>query len=150
MKIALYPGSFDPITKGHEDIIRRALPLFDKLYVAIGVNADKKYLFPLNQRKEWIENCFKNEEKAQVIIYQGLTVGACRQYGANYIVRGVRNMIDMLTEQDMAQLNKQLSGIETVLFFSTLPFVNLSSSIVRDIYLNQGDYEQFMPENCHR
>lgn len=150
MKIALYPGSFDPITKGHEDIIRRAIPFFDKLYVGIGVNADKKYLFPLNQRKEWIENCFKKEDKVQVIIYQGLTVDACRQYGANYIVRGVRNMIDMQTEQDMAQLNKQLSGIETVLFFASLPFVNLSSSIVRDIYLNQGDYEQFMPENCHR
>ena len=147
MKIALFPGSFDPVTKGHEDIIKRALLLFDKIYLAIGVNCNKAPLFPLEIRKGWLHQCFGNESKIEICTYKGLTVDLCKDLNAQFIIRGIRNADDFQFEKDIAQANRQLSpDIETI-FLATAPeFSHINSTIVRDIYTNHGDYKQFMPD----
>ena len=145
-KIAVFPGSFDPITKGHEDLIKRSLALFDKIYVAIGVNADKKYMFELEQRKEWIRQTFMFQDKIEVAHYEGLTVNFCRQVGASFILRGLRNAEDFQFEKSIAQMNRELVGEVDTLFFVTNPeYAAYSSSIVRDIYRNNGDVTKFIP-----
>jgi len=148
MKIALFPGSFDPVTKGHEDIVLRALPLFDKIVVAIGENNEKKTLFSLEQRVSWMKECFQKEDKIEVQSYKGLTIHFCQKMNAHYIIRGIRNNHDFLYEKDIAQMNKCLAPqIETV-FLTTAPnFAAISSTIIRDIYLNKGDFTQFIPNN---
>ena len=147
MKIALFPGSFDPVTKGHEDIIKRALLLFDKIYLAIGVNCSKEPLFPLETRKTWLLQCFGSESRIEICTYEGLTVDLCKNVNAQFIIRGIRNANDFQFEKDIAQANKQVApGIETV-FFATAPeFSHINSTIVRDIYSNHGDYKQFIPD----
>ena len=121
-KIAVFPGSFDPITKGHEDLINRALPLFDKVIVAIGVNADKKYMFSLENRKAWIRQTFASAENLAVESYQGLTVNFCKSVGANYIIRGLRNAEDFQFEKSIAQMNRELvSEVDTTPDFPVLP-----------------------------
>lgn len=145
-KIAVFPGSFDPITKGHEDLIRRSLPLFDKIIVAIGVNADKKYMFSLEQRKTWIEQTFADAEKVSVDTFQGLTVEYCKKVGASFLIRGLRNAEDFQFEKSIAQMNRELNPEVDTFFLVTLPeYSAISSSIVRDIHRNNGDVSKFIP-----
>lgn len=147
-KIALFPGSFDPITLGHVSIIQRAIPLFDEIIVAIGVNAQKLYMFDLEQRLEWIEEAFSDSAKVSVQHYEGLTVDHCKKNNAQFILRGLRNQQDFEFERSISQMNKQLnSEIETVFLFTDLAYSAINSSIVRDIIRNGGEVEQFLPNN---
>lgn len=146
MKIALFPGSFDPITIGHENIIRRALPLFDKIIVGIGINTNKKYLFSLEQREKWIKQVFANEPKVEVKSYQGLTVDFCKKENADFIVRGLRNSADYSFESNIAQMNQYLhANIETIFFQTTPELSAINSTIVRDIIINKGNASKFVP-----
>lgn len=146
-KIAIFPGSFDPITRGHESIIRRALPLFDMVYIAIGENPDKKSCFTLEQRMNWINQVFKDESKVDCGVYSGLTVDFCRKINAEYILRGLRTSADFEFERTIGLMNKALHpGIETVFFLSSPEYAALSSSIVRDIHRHGGDVSGFVPE----
>ncbi|PCH77415.1 MAG: pantetheine-phosphate adenylyltransferase [Flavobacteriaceae bacterium] len=149
MKIAIFPGSFDPITNGHVDIIERALPLFDKIIIAIGVNSDKRYMFPLEQRKKFILETFKNEPKISVDTYQGLTIDYCKKMGANFILRGLRNPADFEFEKAIAHTNRKLSQIETVFLLTSAETSFISSSIVRDILKYEGDVSKFVPPCVH-
>ncbi|MFT6996309.1 MAG: pantetheine-phosphate adenylyltransferase [Cryomorphaceae bacterium] len=146
--IAIFPGSFDPITKGHADIIKRSLPLFDKVIVAIGINANKKYLFPLEDRMKWIRQTFKSEESIVVDHYEGLTVNYCRKVNASHIIRGVRNAEDFQFESSISQMNKELAPEVDTVFFVTSPELSAySSTIVRDIFRNGGDVTKFIPNS---
>lgn len=145
MKRALFPGSFDPITLGHVDVINRALPLFDELVIAIGINANKKYMFSLEQRIEFIQNTFKDEPKIKVDSYQGLTVDFCKKIEANFILRGLRNPIDFEFEKTITQVNRTLSDIETVFLLTSSETSFLSSSIVREVIEFKGDYSKMVP-----
>ncbi len=147
MKRALFPGSFDPITLGHFDIIRRALALFDEIVVAIGVNGDKNYMFTVEQRKEFIEKAFTDEPKVKVSTYQGLTVDYCREIDAQFILRGLRNPADFEFEKAIAHTNRTLSKIETVFLLTAARTSFISSSIVRDVIRNNGDYTVLVPES---
>ncbi len=144
-KIAVFPGSFDPITLGHFDIIERSIPLFDKIYIAIGVNADKKYMFPLEQRKHFIEESFKNVPTVSVITYEGLTIDLCQRLDAQFILRGLRNPADFEFEKAIAHTNRKLSKIETVFLLTAASTSYISSSIVRDVIRNGGEYELLVP-----
>jgi pantetheine-phosphate adenylyltransferase len=146
-KIAVCPGSFDPITKGHESIIKRALPLFDEIIIAIGINVEKKGFFPLENRLEWIKHVFKNEPRIKVFSYEGLTVDFCRKVNAKYLLRGLRTSSDFEFERSIAHINKQLyPDIETVFLLTQPEFMSLNSSIVREIVRYNGDASQFVPE----
>ncbi len=147
MKRALFPGSFDPITLGHFDIIRRALALFDEIVVAIGVNGDKNYMFTVEQRKEFIEKAFADEPKVKVSTYQGLTVDYCKEIDAQFILRGLRNPADFEFEKAIAHTNRTLSKIETVFLLTAARTSFISSSIVRDVIRNNGDYTVLVPES---
>jgi len=146
MRKAIFPGSFDPITLGHQDIINRALPLFDEIVIAIGINADKKYMFSLEERKRFIEETFKNEPKISVITYEGLTIDLCQKINANFILRGLRNPADFEFEKAIAHTNRRLSKIETVFLLTAAKTSYISSSIVRDVIRNHGEYELLVPE----
>lgn len=146
MRRAVFPGSFDPITNGHEDIIRRAIPLFDEIIVAIGVNADKKYMFTLDERKRFIEETFKDEPKVKVETYQGLTIEYCKEKDAQFILRGLRNPADFEFEKAIAHTNRVLSKIETVFLLTAASTSYISSSIVRDVLRNGGDYTVLVPK----
>jgi pantetheine-phosphate adenylyltransferase len=147
MKIAVFPGSFDPVTLGHESIVRRALPLFDKIIVAIGVNADKNGYFPIEKRLEWLNQTFGDLPQVSVESYNGLTVDFCKNKRAKFILRGLRTSADFEFERGVAQVNlKLVPGIETV-FLLTLPeYVMVTSSIVREVHRHGGNIEQFIPE----
>ena len=146
MKIAVFPGSFDPITKGHEAIILRALPLFDKIIVAIGKNTAKKYHFSLIQRTNFITLTFNNNPKIEVLSYEGLTIDFCKSVNAHYILRGIRNSSDYLYENGIAQMNKIMeTDIETLFIPTTPEFSAINSTIVRDILTHGGNVEQFVP-----
>ena len=147
MKRALFPGSFDPITLGHYDIIKRALDLFDEIAVAIGVNGDKNYMFTVEQRKEFIEKAFADEPKVKVTTYQGLTVDFCKEIDAQFILRGLRNPADFEFEKAIAHTNRKLSQIETVFLLTAARTSFISSSIVRDVIRNHGDYTVLVPES---
>lgn len=146
MRKAIFPGSFDPITLGHEDIIRRSISLFDEIVIAIGVNAEKKYMFSLEDRKHFIEETFKNEPKVSVIIYEGLTIDICHKINANFILRGLRNPADFEFEKAIAHTNRRLSKIETVFLLTAAKTSYISSSIVRDVIRNGGEYELLVPK----
>ncbi len=145
MKRALFPGSFDPLTLGHVDVINRALPLFDELVIAIGINANKKYMFSLEQRIEFIQNTFKDEPKIKVDSYQGLTVDFCKKIEANFILRGLRNPTDFEFEKTITQVNRTLSDIETVFLLTSTETSFISSSIVREVIEFKGDYSKMVP-----
>jgi pantetheine-phosphate adenylyltransferase len=147
LKRALFPGSFDPITLGHYDIIKRALDLFDEIVVAIGVNGDKNYMFTVEQRKEFIEKAFSDEPKVKVTTYQGLTVDFCKEIDAQFILRGLRNPADFEFEKAIAHTNRKLSQIETVFLLTAARTSFISSSIVRDVIRNHGDYTVLVPES---
>ena len=146
-KIAVFPGSFDPITKGHIDILQRAVPLFDEVVVAIGINSTKKYLFSLEQRLEFIEATFKDEPKVKTATYKGLTVEFCKKIGAKYLVRGLRSNLDFEYEKPIAQLNNDMhNDIETIFLISQPLYGHISSTIIREIYKNNGDISLFVPK----
>lgn len=145
MKRAVFPGSFDPITLGHVDIIKRALPIFDELIIAIGVNAEKKHLWSIEDRIHFIESTFKNEAKVKVISYTGLTANFCKKEGAQFIVRGIRNSTDLNYEQPIAQTNFAMAGIESIYLSCAPHLCNITSSIVRDVFRNGGDISTMVP-----
>jgi len=145
MRRAVFPGTFDPITLGHVDIIKRALPLFDELIIAIGVNADKKTMFSLEERIKFIEDVFKNESRIKVKSYIGLTANFCKNEKAQFIVRGLRNSIDFAYEQSIAQANAKVNGVDSVFLISSPEYSHISSSIVRDIVRHGGDYQDLIP-----
>lgn len=146
-KIAVFPGSFDPITKGHESIIKRAIPLFDKIIVAIGENTEKKTLFPLEKRKNWIEQVFADYPNIVVETYTGLTVEYCKRVNALYLLRGLRTSADFEFERSIGQVNKKMfPEIETIFLLTTPELTAINSSIVRDIYIHGGNPSKFIPE----
>ena len=147
MKKAIFPGSFDPITNGHYDIIKRGVSLFDEIIVAIGVNSEKKYMFSLEDRKRFIEEAFKDEPKVKVITYSGLTIDLCKKENAEFILRGLRNPADFEFEKAIAHTNRVLSKIETVFLLTAARTSFISSSIVRDVLRNGGDISQLVPES---
>ncbi len=146
MKRAVFPGSFDPITLGHLDIIQRALPLFDEIIIAIGVNAEKKYMWSLDDRKRFIEASFTNESKVSVKTYTGLTASFCKQENATCILRGLRNATDFTYEQAIAQANDTANGMDSVFLMCSPEYSHISSSIVRDIARNNGDINSLVPD----
>ena len=147
MKIAIFPGSFDPITAGHVDIVKRAVPLFDQIIVAIGVNNQKKYLFPFDQRMEWLKSVFINQPTVKVDSYEGLTAHYCSKVGAKYMIRGLRNASDFDYEKTISQLNNIVGqGLETIFLISHPKYSHISSTIVREIIKGKGDASPFLPE----
>ncbi len=146
-KIAVFPGSFDPITVGHVDIINRSMSLFDTIYVAIGINSEKKYLFPLQQRLDWLEEVFADYATIKVDSYEGLTAKYCAQVNANYILRGIRSASDFEYEKTIAHLNNSMMpNLETFLILSRPEYSSISSTIVREIIRADGDVSKFVPE----
>jgi pantetheine-phosphate adenylyltransferase len=146
-RIALFPGTFDPITIGHLDIIHRALPLFDRLVIGIGRNANKTAMFSEEQRMKWIREIFGDNPKVKVEVYEGLTVECCRKVGANFIVRGIRYVNDFEYEKAIADMNRSLDkDIETI-FLTCLPqYTSVASTLVRDVIRNGGNARQFLPD----
>ena len=145
-RIAIFPGSFDPFTRGHESIVRRALPLFDRFIIAIGVNADKRSFMTMEQRKAWIESVFKDDPQVEVITYSNMTVDVAREMGAQFIVRGVRLIQDFENEKHLAEVNRDLTGIETILLYTLPEYSHISSSIVRELYRFGQDVSAYLPE----
>ena len=146
MKICVFPGSFDPITSGHADIVQRALPLFDKIIIAIGINSQKTSLFPLEQRQQWIKDVFANEPKVEMDTFEKLTADFCKKVNAKYILRGLRNASDFDYEKTISQLNFIVGGgVETLFFISQPQFSHISSTIVREIIKGEGDASPFLP-----
>lgn len=147
MKIAVFPGSFDPITTGHVDLILRAVPFFDQIVVAIGVNSQKKYLYSLERRLSWLEQIFAAEEKVIVGNYEGLTAHYCEEIGARFLIRGLRNASDFEYEKSISQLNYIVGKeLETVFLISQPQYAHISSTIVREIIKGGGDASSFLPK----
>lgn len=146
MKRAVFPGSFDPLTLGHKDVIDRGLPLFDEIVIAIGTNSSKKYMFSLEQRKKFIEKTFANQPKIKVDTYKGLTIDYCKKTNSDYILRGLRNPADFEFEKAIAHTNRKMSKIEHVFLLTSANTSYISSSIVRDILKNKGDVSLLVPD----
>ena len=147
LKTAVFPGSFDPITTGHVDLVRRALPVFDRIIVAIGVNSVKQTLFPLEDRRRWLEHVFRDEPRVSVDVFEGLTVHFCQKVGARYLLRGLRNSSDFDYEKTISQLNHIVGGqIDTFFLISRPEFSHISSTIVREIIKGKGDASPFLPD----
>ena len=146
MKRFVFPGSFDPITLGHQDIILRALPMCDELIIAVGENINKKYLFSLKERLDFIIKTHGHEPKIKVESFQGLTINFCKVVNATAIIRGLRNPADFEFEKSVAQVNRRLSGIETLFLLTAADYSYISSSIVREIINNNGDYSSLVPD----
>ena len=145
MKRAVFPGSFDPITLGHLDILERSIPLFDEIIIGVGSNSEKKYMFPLSKRMAFIEETFSEYKSISVTKYHGLTIEFCKKVQANFIIRGLRNPADFEFEKAIAHTNRKLSGIETVFLLTSAKTSFISSSIVREVISNRGDYTQLVP-----
>ncbi len=149
-KIAIFPGSFDPFTVGHESIVRRATRLFDKIIIMIGHNTSKKSFFPLEKREKWINQIFADDENISVQTFEGLTVDFCKKVGAQYILRGLRTSADFEFERAIAQINKQMyPEIETVFLLTIPEHTPVNSTIVRDIILHGGDASRFLPKSLN-
>ena len=146
MKIAVFPGSFDPITVGHVELVKRAVPLFDRIVVAVGVNSQKSYLFDLEQRMSWLRDVFVDEERITVDSFEGLTAHYCKRIGARYLLRGLRNASDFDYEKTISQLNEIVGeGLETIFLISQPSYSHISSTIVREIIKGGGDARPFLP-----
>lgn len=150
-RIALFPGTFDPITLGHTDIIQRSLPLFDKIYIGIGHNANKQTMFAPELRLQWIEEIYRNTPSVEALIYSGLTVDCCQKVDAQFIIRGIRYVNDFEYEKAIADMNRSLDpSIETV-FLTCLPqYTSVASTLVRDVLRHGGDARPFLPEEVNR
>tara|TARA_E500000178_G_scaffold163851_1_gene163223 strand:+ start:1008 stop:1460 length:453 start_codon:yes stop_codon:yes gene_type:complete len=146
MKRAIFPGSFDPITIGHLDIINRGLKVFDEIIIGIGENAEKKYMFSSDRRVEYVKTVFKKNDNVQVKTYSGLTVDFCKKNNSNFLIRGIRNPSDFDFEKSIALTNRKISNIETVFFLTSVENSYISSSIVRDLIRNKGEYQLFIPK----
>ena len=146
MRKAIFPGSFDPFTLGHLDILKRSLSLFDEIIVGVGINNQKKTMFSERQRIEFIKNCFTGESQIKVEANQGLTIDFCKKVGANFIVRGIRNNGDFEFEKAIARTNRKLSKIETIFLLTSAKTSFISSSIVRELIDNKGDYKLLVQE----
>ena len=147
MKIALFPGSFDPITIAHVDILQRALPLFDKIVVGIGLNSAKQNFISAEKREEMVKTIFADMPKVDVQLYEGLTVDFCRKINAKYMVRGIRSSSDFEYERAISQINQtMMPDVETILLLSKPEYSAISSTIVRDILRNKGDISYFVPK----
>ena len=147
MKKAIFPGSFDPITLGHFDIVNRGVTLFDEVIIAIGENSSKDYMFSLEERKQFIKNTFKDNPKVKVVSYSGLTTEFCKEIGVDFILRGLRNPADFEFEKAIAQTNRHLSSLETVFLLTSAQTSFISSSIVREIIRFKGDYKKLVPDS---
>lgn len=147
MKRALFPGSFDPLTLGHYDIIKRGVKLFDEIVIAIGINAEKKYMFDLEERRHFIEEAFKDQPKVRIMTYEGMTIDFCKKVKASFILRGLRNPADFEFEKAIAHTNRRLSKIETVFLLTAANTSHISSSIVRDVIRNKGNYRLLVPDS---
>ena len=147
MKKAVFPGSFDPITLGHQDIISRAVPLFDEIIIAIGINDAKKYMFTLEERVQFIKDTFKDEPKITVSTYSGLTIDYCKDINADYMLRGLRNPADFEFEKAIAHTNRDLAPVETVFLLTAASTSYISSSIVREVIRHNGDYKLLVPDS---
>jgi len=146
-KLCLFPGTFDPVTLGHTDIIGRALPLFDKLVIGIGRNSNKTEMFSEEQRLEWLREIYKDEPRIQVLAYDGLTVNCCKSVGANFILRGIRYVNDFEYEKAIADMNRSLAHNVETIFLTCLPkYTSVASTLVRDVIRNKGDVSQFLPD----
>jgi pantetheine-phosphate adenylyltransferase len=145
MKIAIFPGSFDPFTIGHYDIVMRGLELFDEVIIGIGRNGTKQATFPLEERLSAIQRVFEHEPRVRTTLYSGLTVDFATECGAQFILRGVRSVQDFEYERSMAEANKQLSGIETVLLYTRPEYAHISSTLVRDLHAHHRDIKQYLP-----
>ena len=143
---AIFPGSFDPITLGHYDIIKRSIPLFDEIVIAIGVNSEKKYMFTLDDRQRFLIEAFADEPSVSVVTYEGLTIDLCKKLKAHFILRGLRNPADFEFEKAIAHTNRKLSKIETVFLLTAAKTSYISSSIVRDVIRNGGEYQLLVPD----
>ena len=149
-KTAVFPGSFSPFTIGHQAVIDRALPLFDKIIVAIGINSEKNPFFSIKERIQWIKDIYGDNTKIEAKTYEGLTVDFCKKEGANFIVRGLRDSHDFKFEKDMAQTNKELNPeIETIFIITDSSISHVSSTIIRDIIKNGGDASKFLPKKIN-
>ena len=149
-KIAIFPGSFAPFSVGHQSIVDRALPLFDKIVIAIGINSEKNHYFSIEERLEWITAVYGGDPKIEVKRYEGLTVDFCKKEKANYIVRGLRDSHDFKFEKNIAQMNKELNtNIETIFIITPPELSHISSSLIRDIIKNGGDAQQFVPKEIN-
>ena len=146
-RICLFPGTFDPVTLGHIDIINRAMPLFDKIVVGIGRNVNKIPMFAEELRLQWVKDIYKNEPKVEAVLYDGLTVNCCKKVGAKFILRGIRYVNDFEYEKAIADMNRSLEGHSETIFLTCLPqFTSVASTLVRDVYKNGGDVSQFLPD----
>lgn len=146
MKTAVFPGSFDPITLGHVNLVKRAVPLFDKIIVAVGVNSQKNTLFPLEKRLEWLKGVFSSEPKIEISYFEGLTVKFCKEQNAHYLIRGLRNASDFDYEKTISQLNTIIGDdVETIFLISQPEFSHISSTIVREIIKGKGNVTPFVP-----
>lgn len=145
-QVALFPGSFDPITVGHVDIIRRALPIFDKIIIGVGTNSEKKALFSLEKRMDWIQRIFQREPKIEIVHFQGLTAEYCVHFNIQHIIRGIRNAADFDYEKTISQINYTIGNKVDTLFFISLPeYGHISSTLVREIIKGKGDVSYFVP-----
>ena len=150
-RICLFPGTFDPVTLGHVDIINRAIPLFDKIIVGIGINTAKAPMFTPEQRLKWINDIYKDEERVEGAIYEGLTINYCKTIGANFILRGIRYVSDFEYEKTIADANRTLDkSIETVFLTGEPKYTSVASTIVRDIIKNKGNASPFLPESVYK
>lgn len=146
IKIAVFPGSFDPITLGHVSLVKRAVPLFDKVIVVIGINSLKQGMFPVEKRIKWIKDVFADVEKVEVDTYSGLTIDYCKSKNAQYILRGLRTAADFEFERGIGQVNFMMDeNIETVFLLTEAKYTPITSSIVRDVYKNGGDVSLLVP-----
>ncbi len=149
-KIAIFPGSFSPFTIGHQTIVDRALPLFDKLVISIGINTEKPQYFSIEERMQWIKDVYNNNPKIDIKQYKGLTVDFCKKENANYILRGLRDSHDFKFEKNIAHINKELNpNIETIFIITPPEISHISSSIIRDIIKNGGDVSKFIPKEIN-
>ena len=146
MKKAVFPGSFDPITIGHLDIVERAIKVFDEIIIAVGDNTDKKYMFPKEKRVEFVKQTFNNYNNIKVESYDGLTVDFCKKNNTEFMIRGLRNPADFEFEKSIALTNREMTDIETIFFLTSPDNSFVSSSIVRDLIRNSGDYKLFIPK----
>ena len=149
-KIAVFPGSFSPFSIGHQSVIEKALPLFDKIIISIGINSEKDQYFSIQERMQWIESVYGNNKQIEIKRYEGLTVDFCKKEGASFILRGLRDSHDFKFEKNIAQMNKDLNpDIETILIITPPEVSHISSSIIRDIIKNGGDVSKFIPKEIN-